>query len=146
MLWLLYYFFTAMGQQEINIAVPQIVPQGDPLRLTYEGHHLLCPLRWGGLGLGHIPIQRHEELHLLQIQVRLVIFFDTVFCIFLWGEICNHIFVPLYNLFCRMSMRITLMLWVRIPLRQGVLDTTLCDKSLSVTCGRSGAFSSFLYL
>ena len=103
-------FFTAMGQQEINIAVPQIVPQGDPLRLTYEGHHLLCPLRSGGLGLGHIPIQRHEELHLLQIQVRLVIFFDTVFCIFLWGEICNHIFVPLYNLFCRMSMRITLML------------------------------------
>jgi hypothetical protein len=35
----------------------------------------------------------------------------------LWGEICNHIFVPLYNLFCRMSMRITLMLWIRIPLR-----------------------------
>ena len=71
-----------MGPQEINIAVPQIVPQEDPLRLTYEEHHLLCPLRSGGLGLGHIPIQRHTELHLFQIQVRLIILFGVVFCIF----------------------------------------------------------------
>jgi len=26
---------------------------------------------------------------------------------------------------------------------QGVLDTTLCDKSLSVTCGRSEVFSRY---
>lgn len=71
-----------MGLQEINIAVPQIAPQEDPLRLTYEEHHLLCPLKSGGLGLDHIPIQRHRELHLFQIQVRLIIFFGTVFCIF----------------------------------------------------------------
>jgi hypothetical protein len=33
--------------------------------------------------------------------------------------------------------------WVQIPLRRGVLDTTLCDKSLSVTCGRSIVFSRY---
>jgi hypothetical protein len=33
------------------------------------------------------------------------------------------------------------MLWVWIPHRQSVLDTALCDKSLSVTCCRSVVFS-----
>jgi hypothetical protein len=34
-----------------------------------------------------------------------------------------------------------LMLWVWIVHRRGVLDTSLCDKSLSVTCNRSVVFS-----
>jgi hypothetical protein len=34
------------------------------------------------------------------------------------------------------------MSWVRIPLRRGVLDTTLCDK-VSVTFGRSVVFSGY---
>ena len=43
----------------------------------------------------------------------------------------------IYNYLCNQCL-LPLMLWVRILLRQGVLNTTLCDKSLSVTCSRSG--------
>ena len=32
---------------------------------------------------------------------------------------------------------------VRTPLRRGVLDTTLCDKSLSVTCVKVDGFLRF---
>jgi len=32
-----------------------------------------------------------------------------------------------------------------IPLSRGVLDTTLCDKSLSVTCDKSVVFSGTLH-
>ena len=55
----------------------------------------------------------------------------------LTGYLCNQCLSPL-------------MLWVQILLRQGVLDTTLCDKKcLSVTCGRSvpvfSGYSGFLH-
>ena len=36
-----------------------------------------------------------------------------------------------------------LALWFRITLRRDVLDVTLCDKSLSVTCNRSVVFSGY---
>jgi hypothetical protein len=36
-----------------------------------------------------------------------------------------------------------LTLWVRIPLGRGVLDITLCDQVLSVTCYRSVVFSGY---
>jgi hypothetical protein len=47
-------------------------------------------------------------------------------CIYIY--LCNQCLSPLT-------------LWVWILLRQGVLDTTLCDSSLSVTCDRSVVFS-----
>ena len=34
--------------------------------------------------------------------------------------------------------------WRRIPLRRGLLDTTLCDKVLSVTCGRFVVLSEYV--
>jgi hypothetical protein len=37
------------------------------------------------------------------------------------------------NFLCNQCLISPLPLWVRIPLRRGVLDTTLCDKVLSVT-------------
>jgi hypothetical protein len=46
----------------------------------------------------------------------------------IYNYLCNHCLSPLT-------------LWVWIPLRQGVLDTTLRDKSLSVTYDRSVVFS-----
>ena len=42
----------------------------------------------------------------------------------------------IYNYKCNQCLS-PLTLRVRIPLRWGVLDTTLCDKVFSVTCGRS---------
>jgi hypothetical protein len=48
----------------------------------------------------------------------------------------------IYNYQCNQSLS-PLMLWVRTPLRWGILNTTLCDKSLSVTCGRSVVFSGY---
>jgi hypothetical protein len=42
----------------------------------------------------------------------------------------------IYNYLCN-QWQSPLTLWVQIPLRRGVLDTTLCDKSLSVTYNRS---------
>jgi hypothetical protein len=35
------------------------------------------------------------------------------------------------------------MQWGNLKLRRGVLDTALCDKSLSVTCGKSVVFSGY---
>jgi hypothetical protein len=35
------------------------------------------------------------------------------------------------------------MLWVRIPPGRGVLDTTICDNVLSVTCDRSVFFTGY---
>ena len=46
----------------------------------------------------------------------------------------------IYNYLCNQCLS-PLMVWVWIPLRQGILNTTLCD-SLSVTCGRSVVFST----
>jgi len=48
----------------------------------------------------------------------------------------------IYNYLCNQCLS-PLMLWVGIPLRGGVLDTTLCDKSLSVTCDMSVVFSQY---
>ena len=47
----------------------------------------------------------------------------------------------IYNYLCNQCLS-PLMLWVRIPLRRGVLDTTLCD-NVSVICGRSVVFSGY---
>ena len=45
----------------------------------------------------------------------------------------------IYNYPCNQCLS-PLTLWVRIPLRRGVLNTTLCDK---VTCNRSVVFSRY---
>jgi hypothetical protein len=47
----------------------------------------------------------------------------------------------IYNYLCN-QCRSPLKLWVWIPLRRVVLDTTLCDKSLLVTCDRSEVLST----
>jgi len=46
----------------------------------------------------------------------------------------------IYNYLCNQCLS-PLKLWVQILLRRGVLDTTICDKVWSVTCGRSVVFS-----
>jgi hypothetical protein len=47
----------------------------------------------------------------------------------------------IYNYLCNQCLS-PLTLWVRIPLRRGVLDTALID-SFSVTCVRSVVFSGY---
>jgi len=47
----------------------------------------------------------------------------------------------IYNLPMQNQCLSPLTLWVRIPFKRGVLNTTLCDNSLSVTCGRLVVFS-----
>ena len=49
-----------------------------------------------------------------------------------------------YDYLCNQCLS-PLMLWIQIPLRQGVIDTTSCDKSLSVTCDTVWWFSPVSY-
>jgi hypothetical protein len=72
----------------------------------------------------HLFIAHQSQCGLTSVYCVLIIFVECLCGIkYIFNYLCNQYLSPLK-------------LWVRIPLRRGVLDTTFCDKVMSVTCNR----------
>ena len=84
------------------------------------------------------PLKYYQFINLkFKISFRLLIYIFS----YLIGGRCGRDRM-IYNYLCNQSIS-PLTLWVWIPFRWGVLDTTLCDKVLSVSCDRSVVFSGY---
>ena len=84
----------------------------------------------------HFTLFKQQSIHALLFEIRNKIIHTLLNIIFYWFEIqITYQGLPwswsygswIYNYLCNQCLS-PLTLWVRIPLRRGVLDTTLCDK------------------
>jgi hypothetical protein len=65
---------------------------------------------------------------------NLLISFNSILCKLNYSHVIIYMTTPT-----------VLPYWRRIPLRRGLLDTTVCDKVLSVTCGRFVVLSEYVF-
>jgi hypothetical protein len=121
-----------------NTITPHYHNYGTSVFLSYW----TCLFKLCNLYATFIASWKYENFIELALFFKLFIDFQHVQT--LWGR--GHRMVDFTNTYAISVFMLSWTLLVGIPLMErGVLDTTLCDKSLSVTCDRSVVFSGFLH-